>query len=260
LEPEKKLENKNNGQEYQKAQPPVFERKGKSIIHQGKEYIPAGEIAREFSYALSHVSLLARQQKIDAVWTGKRWYVNKDSVLQYRARLAGQQAVLLPRDEVLRGSASAPRQTVLSSPSNLRVNSSSETGEYLSRRANLLKAAVGLIALGGLLIFLFSTISITKPDSSSSALISFSLPSYIKNIPSVLKQIANNLFSDKDQALQELIRKVSELERPDAEVSRPAAKVEQAFGKQGQVPSSQRKGNFDTGMANDLWYYSGRII
>ena len=241
MEPEKKLENKNNGQEYQKAQPPVFEHKGKSIIHQGKEYIPAGEIAREFSYALSHVSLLARQQKIDAVWTGKRWYVNKDSVLQYRARLAGQQTVLLPRGEVLRGSVSASRQTVLSSSSNLWVNSSSETGEYLSRRANLLKAAVGLIALGGLLIFGASSVSLNrlepKDSSRDGAVISFSfsrpsLSNLKKFIPeiSVFDNLADKTFQLaqklKDRALTPFTRTViirEEVPVSQNIVGRPAA-------------------------------------
>ena len=69
---EKGLEKENNGQEHEANQPPVFEYSGKSILHKGKIYVPAGEIAREFNYALSHVSLLARHRRIDSVWTGKR--------------------------------------------------------------------------------------------------------------------------------------------------------------------------------------------
>ena len=64
-------------------QPPVLG-SGKVIFQDQKQYIPAGMIAKEFDYALSHVSLLARQNKIDAIWTGKRWYVNRDSVVEYR--------------------------------------------------------------------------------------------------------------------------------------------------------------------------------
>lgn len=54
------------------------------IIHEGKEYLSSGAIAKEFGYSLSYIAFLARKNKINAVWHGKRWYISRDSVLKYR--------------------------------------------------------------------------------------------------------------------------------------------------------------------------------
>ncbi|HXK41033.1 MAG TPA: hypothetical protein VJ046_02980, partial [Candidatus Paceibacterota bacterium] len=110
---------------------------GKVVFHNGKPYVPAGIIAKEFNYALSHVSLLSRQQKIDAVWIGKRWYVDRDSVIEHRN--------LSQRNKTL--GALKSHNAV---PSIVPLSSSSE--EHLSNRANLLKTAMFALSLGGLLI------------------------------------------------------------------------------------------------------------
>ncbi len=58
------LKNSENTKEHQVNQSPDFKREGRLIIHDNKQYVPAGDIAREFNYALSHASLLAREKKL----------------------------------------------------------------------------------------------------------------------------------------------------------------------------------------------------
>jgi len=132
---------------------------GKTIFCDSKSYIPAGMVAKEFNYALSHVSLLARQKRIDAIWNGKRWYVNRDSVIEHR-KLSQRNKVaggLKSQYTVLSSVLSLSSQSSLgngghssSSKNNLFVSRQAE--EHLSKRANLLKTAIFALSLGGLLI------------------------------------------------------------------------------------------------------------
>lgn len=67
-----------------KSDLPIITQEDGYIIQNGTKYAPSREIAREFDYALSYIAFLARKNKINAVWYGKRWYVERDSVLKYK--------------------------------------------------------------------------------------------------------------------------------------------------------------------------------
>lgn len=62
----------------------VIKQEDGSIFQNGVKYAPSKEIAKEFDYALSYVAFLARKNKVNATWFGKRWYIDRDSVLKYR--------------------------------------------------------------------------------------------------------------------------------------------------------------------------------
>ncbi len=55
----------------------------KEIIFNNKKYISSGQISKEFNYELSHIAFLARTKKINAIWSGKRWYIDRNSISDY---------------------------------------------------------------------------------------------------------------------------------------------------------------------------------
>ena len=117
----------------------------KVIVQDQKSYIPAGVVAKEFDYALSHVSLLARQKKIDATWVGKRWFVNRDSVVEYRN--------------------TAQRNKVAGGLKSQNIVLSSSPEEHLSQRANLRMAALCFFTSGLLLFIFLFNLGILKFDA-----------------------------------------------------------------------------------------------
>ncbi|MBI2676831.1 MAG: hypothetical protein HYX21_02715, partial [Candidatus Yanofskybacteria bacterium] len=162
------------------------------------KYISMLEASRLCSYSQEYLSLLARKKQIFSKKIGRNWCTTAEAVAEYVEKRAQESLRFV--------------QPIIDSThgQGLTGQASSGSKPFLSGRA---KTLLSFVVLGGLVFFLISTVSITKPSfSNPSALISFSLPSYIKNIPSVLKQIAGNLFSDSNQALRELTKKVSELE------------------------------------------------
>ncbi|MDP3954311.1 MAG: hypothetical protein Q8Q06_02750, partial [bacterium] len=54
------------------------------IIRNGKAFVPALLIAIEFGYATDHITRLARQGKIEALYENKRWYASKESFNAYK--------------------------------------------------------------------------------------------------------------------------------------------------------------------------------
>ncbi|MBI2057468.1 MAG: hypothetical protein HYT63_00570, partial [Candidatus Yanofskybacteria bacterium] len=165
-------------------------RLGKNYVSKNKikklKYISMLEASKLCSYSQEYLSLLARKKQIFSKKIGRNWCTTAEAVAEYVEKRA---------QESLRF---------------VQPITDSTLKPFLSGRA---KTLLSFVVLGGLVFFLVSTVSITKPSfSNPSAVISFSLPSYIKNIPGVLKQIAGNLFSDSNQALRELTKKVSELE------------------------------------------------
>ena len=234
---------------------PVFERRGKKVLYKGKSYFPASTAALKYDYTLGHLSWLANEGRVNVVRVGKRWYFNLDSLAEHRKTAYSDRVDSGPQNKKQKIFVPKASPKSFSSLENSSFYSSFFNKKYTSATANLFKTVLGLTLLGGLLFFLASTVSISRPDpvvsqsKGSSALISFSLPSYIKNIPSVLKQIAGNLFADKDQALRELIQKVSNLEnrtiplpltrdkkRPAALPRRQAGEVALPSGSKSLVP------------------------
>ena len=49
-----------------------------------KEYVKASAIAKQFKYTQDYVGQLCRNDKVDARLVGRVWYVNPDSVIDYR--------------------------------------------------------------------------------------------------------------------------------------------------------------------------------
>ena len=149
------------------------------------KYISMLEASKLCSYSQEYLSLLARKKQIFSKKIGRNWCTTAEAVGGYVEKRAQENLRFV--------------QPIISSVTSRDLAIKKGIGKGLS-----------LLVFGGLLFFLISTISITKPNSfSSSALISFSLPKYIRNIPSVLKKIADNLLSDSDQALRELTKKIS---------------------------------------------------
>ncbi|HEY4484347.1 MAG TPA: hypothetical protein VI978_01350, partial [Candidatus Paceibacterota bacterium] len=150
------------------------------------KFISMLEASKLCSYSQEYLSLLARKKQIFSKKIGRNWCTTAEAVAEYVEKRAQENLRFV--------------QPIIDSTPK----------PPLSGRA---KTLLSFVVLGVFLFFLISTVSITKPSSSSSALISFSLPSYIKNIPSVLKQITSNLLANKDQALKELANKILELEK-----------------------------------------------
>ena len=119
------------------AKQPQVLSSGKTIFCDGKPYVPAGMVAKEFNYALSHVSLLARQKRVDAIWNGKRWYVNRDSVIEHRNLSQRNKAAGGLKTRVLNELSASGPNTNSSLSSSLPL-----TEEHLSKRDNLLKTAI----------------------------------------------------------------------------------------------------------------------
>jgi len=51
----------------------------------GKEYVKASKIAREFGYTADYIGQLARANKVDAQLVGRSWYVEIDSLKNHKA-------------------------------------------------------------------------------------------------------------------------------------------------------------------------------
>lgn len=56
----------------------------KKISFNGKDYVRASEVAKKFRYTQDYVGQLCRSKKVDARLVGRNWYVDVDSVVDYR--------------------------------------------------------------------------------------------------------------------------------------------------------------------------------
>lgn len=55
-----------------------------NLIISGKEYLPSAELAQHFGYTADYVSRLAREGKIAATTVDRKWFVDKDSLDEFR--------------------------------------------------------------------------------------------------------------------------------------------------------------------------------
>ena len=112
------------------------------------EYYPAGVLAKEFDYAVDHVSWLARTGKVQALRKGKRWYVTRASLQAYKESAKVNQSQ----------SGLKSQEVVLSS-----VNKSTyRKADITPPRSHAGQAVSSFILAGGLLIFYILNLGIVK--------------------------------------------------------------------------------------------------
>lgn len=137
----------------------------KVLLIDHKQYVPAGQIAREFGYELSHVSYLARTGKIDAVQRNGRWFMNIQSVIRYRESAE--------KNKIQGGlkSVSVLSSAPSSDPSRKAGSKVSSSEEHLSQRPNLYKRAVRFM-LVGFLILMISQLPVDKTPHTKADILS----------------------------------------------------------------------------------------
>ncbi|MEK7138800.1 MAG: hypothetical protein AAB799_01325, partial [Patescibacteria group bacterium] len=151
-------------EEYPVLQSPVLRLADKSVQVGEKKYVPAGRIAKEFGYSWGHVSRLAIQKRIEAVCINKRWYIYQPSVVQYQEE-ARQNKILggLKTNKIVLSTVPFSPSVVLPQqdkgraivPSSFKALAKKDLSfseEHLSNRANLLKTALFVLSMSGLLI------------------------------------------------------------------------------------------------------------
>jgi len=72
----------------------------KKISFGNKEYVKAAEAAKKFKYTQDYVGQLCRGDKIDARLVGRVWYVNLESITDYRKTKHAAQRKVAKRDAV----------------------------------------------------------------------------------------------------------------------------------------------------------------
>jgi len=55
-----------------------------SIYENGNTYFLASHLAKEFEYAPNHITRLARQGKVISVYKHNKWYIDRNSLKEYR--------------------------------------------------------------------------------------------------------------------------------------------------------------------------------
>ena len=84
----------------------------------GKKYISISLLAKETGYEADHISRLARQGKVDGARQGKRWYVLRESIADYRKkaeehkRTAALEGIKVLRKEAIESLLSRKPKTV----------------------------------------------------------------------------------------------------------------------------------------------------
>ncbi len=147
---------------HQVFQQPVVRLADRSVLSEGKTYVPAGRIAEEFGYSWGHVSRLAIQQRIEAICINKRWYVYRPSVVQYQEE-ARQNKILGALKSLPAQAGQTVPSPVLSVSSGASAKEESSSEEHLSNRANLFKkTAAAFLCASGLLFSLLIHTDILK--------------------------------------------------------------------------------------------------
>ncbi|MBI2003482.1 MAG: helix-turn-helix domain-containing protein [Parcubacteria group bacterium] len=108
---------------------------------EGKKFIAASLLAEEFGYDQNHIGLLARQGKIEAVKTGKRWFVTRESLSTYKFKIAQER-----KANALK-SIKVPRKPIAPSTVSQITDGNRAIRSYLS--SGILKLGLGyaLVAL-----------------------------------------------------------------------------------------------------------------
>ncbi|TSC90310.1 MAG: TonB-dependent receptor, partial [Parcubacteria group bacterium Gr01-1014_2] len=78
------------------------------IEKDGKIYISASLLAVEFGYDRNHIGLLARQGKVRGLKINKRWFIERDSLEQHKAKI---ESARIPKDII-------PRRRINEAPSS----------------------------------------------------------------------------------------------------------------------------------------------
>lgn len=55
-------------------------------LFEGRVYIKASELARQYHYTADYLGQLARQEKVKARLAGRSWYIEESSLLAYKKR------------------------------------------------------------------------------------------------------------------------------------------------------------------------------
>lgn len=61
----------------------------------GKDYVKASKLAREFGYTSDYIGQLCRAEKVDAQLVGRSWYVHRDSLEDHKEGLYKKKSTIL---------------------------------------------------------------------------------------------------------------------------------------------------------------------
>ena len=73
---------------------------GGFLVRDGKEFYPAADVARDHGYAKDHVTRLARQGRVDAIYHENQWYVVSSSLAEHR-RVSDANRVIAAKNQIV---------------------------------------------------------------------------------------------------------------------------------------------------------------